>query len=158
SVRSARALFACIAAATSSLPTPLSPVISTFASDRATRSISSASSRMGELSPMSGRYPFCPLYFVIPRSSVPRRRQKRCERPLSPLVERHERRGHAIARSTGVHVLVDPPHFHLGGEPPLAEPRAQLPACAWRQRRRRGERRAAHADVAQLDVRPRADA
>ena len=39
--------------ATSSLPMPLSPVIRTFASDRATRSISSRSSREGRTDPIN---------------------------------------------------------------------------------------------------------
>ena len=42
-----------MAAATNSLPTPLSPVTSTFASERATRSISSRSSFIAALSPIS---------------------------------------------------------------------------------------------------------
>ena len=50
--RSARGLLVWMARATSSLPTPLSPVMRTLASDRAMRSISWRSSSIGWLLPM----------------------------------------------------------------------------------------------------------
>ena len=63
----ARALRWWMACATSSLPTPLSPVISTFASERAMRSISCASSPIAALLPIS-----CPLPWrlILTRLSV----------------------------------------------------------------------------------------
>src|SRR5215470_3093337 len=56
---SARRLDAPIARATSSLPTPLSPVIRTLPSERATCSISSFSSIIAGLEPSKLTFPFC---------------------------------------------------------------------------------------------------
>ena len=48
-----------MARATTSLPTPLSPVISTLASERATRSISAFNSEITALVPIICTCPFC---------------------------------------------------------------------------------------------------
>src|SRR5689334_23062131 len=55
----ARPLITAIARATISLPTPLSPVTNTFASERPTRSTSALSSMMAALVPMNSTLPVC---------------------------------------------------------------------------------------------------
>src|SRR5689334_7617071 len=85
-----------MALATSSLPTPLSPVISTLASDRAMRSISCDRSAMTELVPMScsgvSRRVENASRGLIAISGMLRTRllQKLLETPTTPIVHRGE--------------------------------------------------------------------
>src|SRR6187549_2239124 len=88
-----------MACATSSLPTPLSPVMSTLASDLAIRSISSDSSIIGALSPI--RFPFpCALIGFRPRGdwSFACAFQKLLEAFLVSIIEVHEDRAERSSR------------------------------------------------------------
>ena len=63
-----------MARATSSLPTPLSPVMRTLASERATRSTSAFSSMIAGLEPIRSMCPVClivsPYFFFVVTSAA----------------------------------------------------------------------------------------
>ncbi len=67
----ARVLAAWMARATTSLPEPLSPVISTLASERATRSTSALRSEITVLVPINWTFPICLIVSPAPRPLGP---------------------------------------------------------------------------------------
>ena len=139
-----------MACATSSLPTPLSPVMSTLASDRAMRSISCDSSAMTPLVPISCSVPSCLICASLLHShrtlcnaqsaiSNPQSRnlltclaQEVLEAAAAPIVHRREHRARApsAARPAGSATSAGPARQREMPSPrgPIATAPARQPA------------------------------